>query len=127
MHACILFAFTINLDVENTLDEEDCHGHVGHLVYTRDNHTSVLGLREIVAEKGVSVHSISHEAVFEEFSRATAANRSVEKSGNALFVYPAQCNFSGCKYPLQWIERVSVDRALDDFIMRRNAQNSKRW
>lgn len=25
---------------------------------------------------------------------------------NSLFIYPAQCNFSGTKYPLDWIERV---------------------
>lgn len=27
---------------------------------------------------------------------------------NSLFVYPAQCNFSGYKYPLEWIPKIKL-------------------
>lgn len=68
----------------------------GHFVYLRDNHTSVLGMREIINTKNVIC-----------VERGDFMNgkfyESVRINSNALLVYPAQCNFSGFKYPLDTI------------------------
>lgn len=80
-------------------------GNAGHFVYTRDNHTSVLGLREIVDAQKVKIHCLEHEEAFRIFAR-DADPADEFGNGNSLFVYSAQCNFSGCKYPLMWIDRV---------------------
>lgn len=72
----------------------------GIYVYLCDNHTSVLGMREYA--KSIKCLDI------DEASDLFANNREhfmVDKSNN-LFAYPAQSNFSGCKYPLDWIDKV---------------------
>lgn len=95
------FLFTKE-DTDNTVS------HPGHFVYTQDNHTSVLGMREIVAKKGAKVTCLSHDNTFEAFETpmSSSLTQSLQKSSNSLFVYPAQCNFSGLKYPLNWITDV---------------------
>ncbi|XP_053996979.1 molybdenum cofactor sulfurase 1 [Hylaeus anthracinus] len=78
----------------------------GHFVYTQDNHTSVLGMREIVAKKGAKITCLSHNNAFKVFCSPLHSLTSSKQNSNSLFVYPAQCNFSGLKYPLKWIESV---------------------
>ena len=80
----------------------------GHFVYTQDNHTSVLGMREVVAKKGANITCLSHSNAFETFKSPLnpSLTSSSQTSSNSLFVYPAQCNFSGLKYPLKWVEDV---------------------
>ncbi|XP_078038329.1 molybdenum cofactor sulfurase [Augochlora pura] len=80
-------------------------GHGGHFVYTQDNHTSVLGMRDVVANRGAKVTCLNHNDAFEIFRSPTSATKSQSKS-NSLFAYSAQCNFSGLKYPLKWISDV---------------------
>ncbi|KOC70306.1 Molybdenum cofactor sulfurase 1 [Habropoda laboriosa] len=83
--------------------------HSGHFVYTQDNHTSVLGMREVIVKKGAKVTCLSHSNVFEIFNSPSKSLRSSsfsQQNSNSLFVYPAQCNFSGLKYPLTWIKDV---------------------
>ncbi|XP_076294730.1 molybdenum cofactor sulfurase isoform X1 [Lasioglossum baleicum] len=77
----------------------------GQFVYTQDNHTSVLGMREVVANRGAKVTCLKHDDAFKVFGASPPSTSSQHKS-NSLFVYPAQCNFSGLKYPLQWISDV---------------------
>lgn len=97
---------------------------LGDFVYTRDNHTSVLGLREIAYERGIRVRCLGHDEAFEEFQGDyTKPDASVLYRGNSLFVYPAQCNFSGCKYPLRWIQKVH-DGILNNFV--REDSNNER-
>ncbi|XP_072939352.1 molybdenum cofactor sulfurase [Epargyreus clarus] len=86
-------------------DSDDC----GSFVYLRDNHTSVLGLREIVKEVNADIVDISHE----EFTTALnpihlkSFKRNAEKhSVNSIVAYPAQSNFNGYKYPLHCIENI---------------------
>ncbi|XP_076249383.1 molybdenum cofactor sulfurase [Calliopsis andreniformis] len=82
--------------------------HPGHFVYIQDNHTSVLGMREIVAKKGAKITCLSHSNAFEVFKSPLNSSLipSSQKNSNSLFVYPAQCNFSGLKYPLKWIKDI---------------------
>lgn len=65
----------------------------GQFFYLRDNHTSVLGMRELVKTKNI----ICVER--DQFMSAKHLE-TVENNGNSLLVYPAQCNFNGFKYPL---------------------------
>lgn len=91
----------------------------GCYCYLEDNHTSVTGIRELATARDVTVKTISmstaHDvlkqngncrltptmsALHEVTSNANAVG------GNSLFAYPAQSNFSGFRYPLEWIDRV---------------------
>lgn len=89
----------------------------------QDNHTSVLGMRDVVSRKGAKISCLTHAEAFDIFAenseRETAPS---SESKNSLFVYSAQCNFSGLKYPLRWIKDVhggSLDRLVGN--------NSGRW
>ncbi|EEZ98196.1 molybdenum cofactor sulfurase 1 [Tribolium castaneum] len=70
------------------------YGPDGSLVYLQDNHTSVLGMRAYAPHTKCIKFT-------ETLSQCKTA-----KSGNSLFVFPAQSNFSGVKYPLSWIKAV---------------------
>uniref|UniRef100_A0A2A4J3D5 Molybdenum cofactor sulfurase n=1 Tax=Heliothis virescens TaxID=7102 RepID=A0A2A4J3D5_HELVI len=98
------FQFATNDDIDGTSN--------GSFLYLRDNHTSVLGLREIATDKNADIVHISHEdfllAVknydrhnilrYEKFSSSSDAN--------TLLVYPAQSNFNGFKYPLDCMDSI---------------------
>lgn len=84
-------------------------------MYLRDAHTSVLGLREIATARGANVNCLEHEDAFERFRAAKPVDTSTV-FGNSLFVFPAMCNFSGCKYPLNWIETLRTTKVLDKFL-----------
>ncbi|CAB0008949.1 unnamed protein product [Nesidiocoris tenuis] len=90
------------------------HGQCGQFVYTEDNHTSILGMRSLVSQRGASVRCLDHEEALSIFSssengfnpESPANGLSSERPTNSLFVYSGQCNFSGVKYPLSWIADV---------------------
>ncbi|CAG2059987.1 unnamed protein product, partial [Timema podura] len=93
-------------------------GSPGVFVYLQDNHTSVLGMRELAANKCKQTHCISHNDIFQELNSEPEQENSIDidtYSGNSLFVYPAQCNFSGVKYPLEWISQTQ-NGALNKYI-----------
>ena len=75
---------------------DGCHGN---FCYLDDNHTSVVGMREMVKDRGASVFCLSKDS----FKSHGAFRSSIRCHGNSLFAYPAQSNFSGEKYPLDWI------------------------
>ncbi|XP_011645423.1 molybdenum cofactor sulfurase 1 [Pogonomyrmex barbatus] len=76
----------------------------GSFVYTQDNHTSVLGMRDVVGVRGAEVICLDHNQAFQVFDQHSTRREPDERqSDNSLFVYSAQCNFSGFKYPLEWI------------------------
>lgn len=70
----------------------------GYFSYLRDNHTSVLGMREIVNTKNIS-------CIEREQFMCGKFCESFSNNGNSLLVYPAQCNFNGFKYPLSAISQ----------------------
>ena len=71
----------------------------GRFFYLDDNHTSVLGMREVVRNRGHQVKCVTSDKVKLSLTSFITA----PKHGNSLFVFPAQSNFSGRKYPLSWI------------------------
>jgi molybdenum cofactor sulfurtransferase len=78
----------------------DC-GTNGRFVYLQDNHTSVLGMRAYAK----AMKCITFDDAFNALSCDTGSGEGKDDC-NSLFVFPAQSNFSGVKYPVAWIERV---------------------
>ncbi|KAJ1773236.1 hypothetical protein LPJ74_000746 [Coemansia sp. RSA 1843] len=71
----------------------------GVYCYTQESHTSVVGLRNMAAERGVSVQP----AVFSKIYDIAAPNSTRACS---LLAYPAQCNFSGERFPLDVADKI---------------------
>lgn len=62
-------------------------------------------MRDVVAVRGAEVICLGHNQAFQVFDQHSIRREPDEgQSVNSLFVYSAQCNFSGFKYPLEWIE-----------------------
>ncbi|XP_019785950.1 molybdenum cofactor sulfurase isoform X5 [Tursiops truncatus] len=81
-----------------------------HFCYLTDSHTSVVGMREVVAAMNITSIPVRPEDMWlAEEQDATAAS---DPDGQPLhlFCYPAQSNFSGTRYPLSWIEEVKSGR-----------------
>ncbi|XP_045209996.2 molybdenum cofactor sulfurase-like [Mercenaria mercenaria] len=79
----------------------------GSFSYMLDNHTSVQGMREIAFEKAGQVQCLdsdSQDSV--HLANVLHVQQDHCACGNHLFAYPAQSNFSGRKYPIQWISLV---------------------
>ncbi|KAI4457573.1 molybdopterin cofactor sulfurase mosc [Holotrichia oblita] len=73
----------------------------GATAYLQDNHTSVLGMRNNAS----NIKMLEHNQAF-DLLNSDSINIISDNTENSLFVYPAQCNFSGTKYPLHWIDKV---------------------
>ncbi|XP_076761936.1 molybdenum cofactor sulfurase isoform X2 [Xylocopa sonorina] len=87
-------------------NDEENKSQPGYFAYTQDNHTSILGMREVVHKRGAKITCLSHNDIFKIFNSPLKTVNIHLKKSNSLFVYPAQCNFSGMKYPLSWIKNV---------------------
>lgn len=74
----------------------------GTFTYLENNHTSVLGMRNY--SKNVQV--VRTPDAFQVLYGEVESSENLDPHSNSLFVYPAQCNFSGTKYPLEWIDKV---------------------
>ncbi|XP_008546797.1 molybdenum cofactor sulfurase 3 [Microplitis demolitor] len=99
--------FTSGATVSLKCVAESFEFNYGKFVHLQDNHTSVLGMRDVVAKKNISVECMTRDEAFAVFSSAESNKKlNSDYENNSLFVYSAQCNFSGYKYPLEWIEKV---------------------
>ncbi len=80
------------------------------LCYLEDNHTSVVGMRELARQHGARiVCTNTHNMQSRTMKLCTGAAMSRDGSSSPtshlpyhLFTYPAQSNFSGQKYTLSW-------------------------
>ena len=84
--------------------------------YLEDNHTSVLGMRETAHANNTQLLCITEHSIRptgdKERSHVHPTN-----SPYHLFAYPAQSNFSGIKYPLNWINQLeNGEVAIDDLV-----------
>lgn len=86
-------------------NEEDISSEKSVFMYMEDNHTSVLGMRNVISQKNVETICLSHADTISAFDSSSSVDSSTCAS-NSLFVYSAQCNFSGVKYPLSWVNKV---------------------
>lgn len=79
----------------------------GRYLLTFDNHNSVNGIREFAHARGADVTYIP-VALPDMRVDASQLDRELtrpSKSGNNLFAYPAQSNFSSVQHPLEWVEK----------------------
>ncbi|KAJ6623591.1 Molybdenum cofactor sulfurase 3 [Pseudolycoriella hygida] len=91
--------------VAETFDFRDgCTDENGMFCYLQENHTSVLGMREMVTTENIEV--ITKSNLMEYAASCHSNDEPTLKQTNSLFVYPAQCNFSGFKYPLDLINKI---------------------
>lgn len=78
--------------------------------YLRENHNSVLGIREYVLANGATFQSVD-ERLVGAWSRGerdidSPAERTGKGEVHNLFAFPAEDNFAGVKYPLEWIDSI---------------------
>ena len=92
--------------IADTFDFDAQNYRAGTFAYLQDNHTSILGMRELLAEKNVEITCIDHKTAFEKLNDLSQSDFNKVNKNNSLFVYSAQCNFSGIKYPLTWIDNI---------------------
>ena len=78
--------------------------------YLEDDHTSVLGIREVAIARGADV------VCFREKDITTQSNSPHGEKSNPvihhLLAFPAQSNFSGRKYPLQWVKDIPSGKVI---------------
>ncbi len=72
--------------------------------YLEDNHTSVVGMRETAAASGATLVSTTHTSIVTNTDHSQDIDN--KSNINHLFAYPAQSNFCGRKYPLNWVELI---------------------
>jgi len=78
--------------------------------YLRENHNSVLGIREYALQHGGAFQAVDERYV-EEWVHGTGGHDHVPSSGSedvtySLFAFPAEDNFAGVKYPLSWVRDI---------------------
>lgn len=80
-------------------------------LYLADNHTSVIGMRGVIARRGTEFRCMPADKMDAFLSSIQQSDtKSQERPRyifNSLFAYPAQSNFSGYRYPLEWVDLVS--------------------
>ncbi|TPX33008.1 hypothetical protein SmJEL517_g03980 [Synchytrium microbalum] len=82
--------------------------------YLSASHTSVLGIRQSIAyarrhlPNNGDVKAMTPNDVEAWISSAdSSSSNSIQDTDHVnLFAYPAQCNFSGTRYPLDWVNQV---------------------
>jgi len=68
----------------------------------------VLGIREYVLNHGGQFEDFNEEQVEKWLSSESEASTTDQQPNYHLFAFPAEDNFAGVKYPLEWIERVQA-------------------
>jgi molybdenum cofactor sulfurtransferase len=117
-----------------------CSVDGGVFAYTQENHTSIFGARGLASDRGATVFcldaddlihpentssskqnllsstSSAHSSNTQQDPAGASTRHQLNASGNGLFAYPAQCNFSGRKFPLTWASalKTRLDVVTDD-------------
>ena len=94
------FIYTGDLTEDNVKTQIE-HGRC-IFCYLEDDHTSVMGIREVAMERGADVICFREQDIAPCNSSCSETHTLVHH----LFAFPAQSNFSGRKYPLQWVNDI---------------------
>lgn len=94
----------------STSTEKNDSQNTGSFIYTIDNHTSVLGMREVVKTK--RVRSIERHELLQNLSQHDKSATNVKNS--SLIVFPAQSNFCGFKYPLKLVSIIQRNGLIEN-------------
>ncbi|KAM4687750.1 molybdenum cofactor sulfurase [Discoglossus pictus] len=73
--------------------------------YLTDNHTSVVGIRQIALTINVASGPVRPEDLVLSECQVPASEYQSDRASH-LFCFPALSNYSGIKYPLSWIEKI---------------------
>ena len=87
--------------------------HGSEVLLTKDNHTSVHGLREYAKAKGASVKYVPLDTdlrIHEELMQRSLAR--LTPGHPHLLAFPAQSNATGTRHDLAWIERAQQHGAM---------------
>lgn len=92
------------------------------LCFLQNSHTSVIGMRECALKHGGNFVCITDtELQSKDLKHLLQDNQIKDQKCHGcsnLFVFPAMCNFSGKKYPLDWISTIKdLDTASQWFTM----------
>lgn len=79
-----------------------------HFCYLTDNHTSVVGMRGVSSQLGVTCLPVVPHEVEARARQSPQATSTDESLTHHLFCYPAQSNFSGRKYPLSYVRGIQM-------------------
>ncbi|KAI8767171.1 molybdenum cofactor sulfurase, partial [Biomphalaria glabrata] len=122
-------------------EKEDSQS-AGVFCYLEDNHTSVQGMREVVAGRCQGIYcldenemttaltnqtptSVNHAETQENSSSVDSDHYPTSSAtAQSLFAYPAQSNFSGKKHPLKWIKHIQ-EKGLN--LPGRSSSRSEKW
>eukprot|EP00803_Ostreobium_quekettii_P001179 evm.model.scf_2321.2 EVM.evm.TU.scf_2321.2 scf_2321:18238-20607(-) len=79
--------------------------------YLRENHNSVLGVRSYALDHGATFQSMDEAGIAgwvdgDMVPDTNGSGSDVEKCTYNLFAFPAEDNFAGVKYPLEWVREV---------------------
>ncbi|KAL5277141.1 MOCOS family protein [Megaselia abdita] len=77
----------------------------GNFYYCQENHTSVLGMREVVQTENLFV--LRQKELLDSLTKSKNLSKTTE--ANHLVAFSAQCNFSGYKMPLDLINHIQKD------------------
>jgi molybdenum cofactor sulfurtransferase len=87
--------------------------HGSEFYYLHESHTSVVGLRALAESNKINVKAIDARDVRTLLTTTpTTLNNqyendiTIDRNAYSLFIYPAQCNYSGQRFPWQWISLV---------------------
>lgn len=72
-----------------------------YFIYLRQNHNSVLGMRYEAIRDGAKIAVVDENNILEQIKKLN-----LDKTKTHVFAYPAEENFSGMKYPLEWIDKL---------------------
>ena len=82
--------------------------------YLNDNHTSVMGMRDLVAQSSnCKIFCLFETLSDEKFNAVLVEDTKIDhldSVNNNLFIYPAQSNFNGRKYSLDLIEKIHQNK-----------------
>lgn len=92
--------------------------HRSCFCFLEENHTSVVGIRESAVNSGAQIICLNENdfVASKEDSHLKICSSSSSEAGDYtlehrdccchnLFAFPAMCNFSGAKYPLEWVSQ----------------------
>jgi len=83
-------------------NENNVPSNSGSFVYMKESHTSVVGMRECIKTSNVPCFALPVDEIEQCLKNADQSanaecdiDAKTDHSPNSLFVFPAQCNFSG--------------------------------
>lgn len=108
--------YTLSAPASNGGDDEMPDTTSSLFCYLDDNHTSVVGMRELASMHGARTLCVSTGDLTIPNTSPVGTDPSKLHSHTPfplhLFAYPAQSNFSGHKYPLSWCEDIPSRRLI---------------